>query len=379
MELQLAGQAVPGRKRKIRLLFGLFIGLLIGFTLFSNTLMSLTLPKVVLVTPNRGELNHTFQGSGIVKWRVQTALSGEPGMRVNKVNVKEGEPVKKGLVLIVYDQKAAKNQILDEQAALSKLQLLNKELEQSYVEASQSGDEKSVESAKHALKVNEIDRDMQQRRIQKLQENLAETSTLVAPFDGIVTKVGAVEGLASSEGGPAVMIANTSLGFEFELLVPEAAAAPLEKGAKLDVQLSGTQARQIEGSLVEIQDTDALSPAGEGGSTASHTAMKKLLVAIKDNQLQGGERAEVMLTQKTDDVILVPNKAIHDEGDKKYVFAMEERSGPLGNAFYVRKAYITVVDSNDTQSAVTDGLFEQQSIVFESRDPLQDGDKVRVH
>jgi len=379
MELQLAGQAVPGRKRKIRMLFGLFIGLLIGLTLFSNTLMTLTLPKVVLITPSRGELNHTFQGSGIVKWRAQAELTGEPGARVNKVNVKEGEPVKKGLVLIVYDQKDVKNQILDEQAVLSKLQLLNKELQQGYVEASQSGDEKSVESAKHALKVSEIDMAMQQRRIQKLQEGLAETSTLVAPFDGIVTKVNAVEGLASSEAGPAVVIANGSLGFEFEFLVSEDAAAPLVIGAKLDVQLSGSQARQIEGSIVEMQDTESLSPTGDGGSTTSHTVMKRLLVAIQDEQLQGGERAEVMLTQKTDDIILVPSKAIHDEGGKKYVFGLEERNGPLGNAFYVRKVYITVVDSNDTQSAVSEGLFEQQQIILESGDPLQEGDQVRIH
>lgn len=379
MEIQPAGQALIGRKRKIRILFGLFIGLLIGFTLFSNTLKSLTLPKVALITAGRGELVHTFQGGGTVKWRMKSALTGAAGGKIKQVNVKVGELVKKGQALVVYDTKAVEYQILDEKAALDKLNISIKELQNRYIETYHNGDEKSIESARNALKVSSIDKDVLQRRIQKLQEDLSANGALTAPFDGIVTKVGAVGGQGSTGESPDVIIANQSLGFDFEFLVPADAIGLLEKGAKLDVQLSGSNARQVEGRIEEIQDAELPTQTGEGASQTMYTAMKRLIVAVQDDALQGGERAEVELTRKIDDVILVPNKAIRDEGNKKYVFGIEERNGPLGNAFYVRKRYITIIDSNETQSAVTQGLFEQEQIILESSDPLQEGDKIRVH
>jgi RND family efflux transporter MFP subunit len=379
MEIQPAGQAVIGRKRMIRILFGLFIGLLIGFTLFSNTLKTLTLPKVALITTGWGELVHTFQGGGTVKWRMESALTGAAGGKVKQVNVKEGELVKKGQALVVYDTKDVEYQILDEKAALDKLNISIKELENSLIETYHNGDEKSIESAENAFKVSTIDKDVLQRRIQKLQEDLSANGLLAAPFDGIVTKVGAVKGLASTGGAPDVIIANQSLGFEFEFLAPADAIGLLEKGAKLDVQLSGSNARQVEGSIEEIKDAEPNIQTGEGASQTMYTAMKRLTVAIQDDALQGGERADVELTKTTQDVILVDNKVIRNEGDKKYVFGIEERNGPLGNAFYVRKVYITIVDSNETQSGVTQGLFEQDQVILESSDPLQEGDEIRVH
>lgn len=379
MEIQPAGQALIGRKRKIGILFGLFIGLLIGFTLFSNTVKSLTLPKVALITVGQGELVHTFQGSGTVKWRMESALTGASGGKVKQVNVKAGELVKKGQALVVYDTKAVEDQILDEKAALDKLNISIKELQNSYKEIYYNGDEKSIESARNALKVSSIDQDVLQRRIQKLQEDFSANGALAAPFDGIVTKVGAVEGLGSTGGAPDVTIANQSLGFDFEFLAPADAIGLLEKGTKLNVQLSGSDARQVEGRIEEIQDAEPLIQTGEDASQTKYTAMKRLIVTVQDDALQGGERAEVELTRTTNDVILVPNKAIHDEGNKKYVFGIEERSGPLGNTFYVHKLYLTIIDSNETQSAVTQGLFDQEQIILESSDPLQEGDKIRVH
>ncbi|GIP22243.1 efflux RND transporter periplasmic adaptor subunit [Paenibacillus sp. J22TS3] len=379
MEIQPADQALIGRKRKIRILFGLLIGMLIGFTLFSNTLMSLTSPKVALITVGQGELVHTFQASGTVKWRMESVLTGVAEGKVKQVNVKAGDLVKKGQALLVYDTKAVENQILDEKAALDRLNISIKELQDSYKEIYHNGDEKSIESARNALKTSSIDKDVLQRRIQKLQEDLSANSLLAAPFDGIVTKVGKVEGLGSTGGAPDIVIANTSLGFDFEFLAPVDAIGQLAKGDKLDVQLGGRNARQVEGRIEEIQDAEQLTQTGEDEKHTTYTAMKRLIVAIQDDALKGGERADVVLTKTTQNVILVDNKAIRNEGDKRYVFGVEERKGPLGNDFYVRKVYLTIIDSNETQSAVTQGLFDQEQIILESSDPLQEGDKIRVH
>ncbi|GAA3404866.1 efflux RND transporter periplasmic adaptor subunit [Paenibacillus hodogayensis] len=380
MELQRNEQAVSGRKRKLRLAFGLFIGLLLVCTLFGNTLLTLALPKVTLTVPGRGQLVHAYAADGVVSWRVEAELTPPAGWKVGKVNVKEGDPVKKGQILVTYDSKAAEQLLLDEQAGVKKLKLSIQDWQKTFKEASQNGDEKGVADAKRALELGAIDLDVQERKVQKLQDDLQENRALTAPFDGIVMKVYAVEGLASG-GKPDAVVANTSLGFEFEFLTPSDAATELEIGDALKVQVKGSKARRVEGRIESIQDTDAPASGTTAGGNGSLTgaAMKRIGVRLQDDELKGGERVQVELTRTTDDVILVPTKAIHDENGKKYVFGIEEKNGPLGNAFHIRKIFVTAADADDSLTAVTEGLFEQQSIVLESNEPLQEGERIRLH
>lgn len=97
------------------------------------------------------------------------------------------------------------------------------------------------------------------------------------------------------------------------------------------------------------------------------------------NELSSGDNVIVDLTNKAaEEMMLLPNKAIHEDGSGSYIYRVEEKRGPLGNTFYARKILISVIDSNDHQSAVTDQLFESDMIIIESSQPLQDGSKVRI-
>jgi len=380
MEIQSNEQALMRRKRRIRLYFGLFIALLIGCTLFSNTMISLTLPKVVLITTGRGELNHTYSGSGIVKWRSEVPLTNPSGAKVEKINVEKGQLVKKGQTLILYDQEDVGQQLLDEKGNLAKLKLSIEKLQKDFIIASQSNDPQLIESAKHALRVSEIDLDAQERRIQKLEKSIADNRTLTAPFDGLITTLNAMEGQLPA-GGADLILANTSQGFEFSLTLAEEAVEAIAIGGKLDVQINGPKGPQMEGVVEAIEDaaSDEQIVTGEEGANSGSVVMKKLRVALPGQSLKGGERAQVELSQTTEDVVLVPNKAIHEEGDSSYVLGLEVKDGPLGNSFFVRKIKVTLASRTDTQSVITEGLFEQQQIILESSEPLQEGDQVRLH
>lgn len=367
------------RRKTIVAVAGVFLGLLIVFTLFSNTLVSLTLPKVALFTVSRGVLNHEFQSTGVLKWREETELRDVSGWKVKEVAVKKGDVVQKGQTLITYDSKDIEQQIQDEQGSLDKLQLSTAGLQYALKEAMRDGDEKTINDATIAYKSHEIDLETQQRRIQRLQDSLEENSKLVAPFAGIVTQVNAMEGFPSS--GTDIMVSNQNLGLMLELSLPAAAITLHKVGDELDVQVNGKEARRMKGQIESIQDDDpVISDIGERTTENSNSTvpMKKLILSIQDPEAKEGEAVQVDLIQTLEDVILVPNEAIHDEGGKKYVFGIEEKDGPLGNAFYVHKVYITVDDANASLSAVTGGLFDQQSIIIESSEPLQEGDKIRM-
>jgi len=378
MEAQSSEQAQMRRKRRIRLYFGLFIALLIGCTLFSNTMVSLTLPKVVLITAGRGEQSHTYSGSGIVKWRSEVLLTNSSGAKVEKIKVEKGQLVKKGQTLILYDQEDAGEQLLDERGNLAKLKLSIEKLQKDFIIASQSDDPQLIESAKQAIKVSEIDLDAQQRRIQKLEKSIADHRTLTAPFDGIITTLNAIEG-QPSVGGADIVLANKSLGFEFTIALAEEAVGDIAVGGKLDVQINGPQGPQLEGIVEAIEGSGEQIVTGEETTNNGRVPMKKLLVALPGQSLKGGERAQVELTQTTEDVMLVPNIAIHEEGDNSYVLGLEMKDGPLGNSFFVRKIRVMVTSRMETQSVIAEGLFDQQQIILESSEPLQEGDQVRIH
>ncbi|WP_314587219.1 efflux RND transporter periplasmic adaptor subunit [Paenibacillus terrigena] len=381
MQVQSAEQAVMGRKRTIRIVAVLFIFILIAFTLLGNTIMALTLPKVAVIEPKPGQLTHTFKGSGILKWRAEMELVNPTSSIVKKIKVKKGDVVKKGQQLVIYDRTDAEQQILDEQASLHKLRIAIEEQQSSYIMAVQSGDELQIKGAKRQIDTSKIDLDVQQRKIQKMQEDLTKSRALVAPFDGIITEVGAIEGLASTSGGPDVRISNRSLGFESEVSVPAKMASLLKIGDMLDVQVNGSQEEQVEGMLADIQEGNGtdLSSGDAGGGTPPNAPMKRLRITIQGKDWKGGENVQVELMRQTAaEALLISNQAIHEDSSGKYVYRVEERNGPLGNAFYVQRASITVVDANDHESAITEGLFEQDQIILESSEPLQEGNKVRM-
>jgi len=177
-----------------------------------------------------------------------------------------------------------------------------------------------------------------------------------------------------------VRISNKSLGFESVVSVPARIASLLKIGDKLDVQVNGSQEEQAEGILADIQEgngTDLSSGDGEG--TPPNAPMKRLRITIQGEGWKGGENVQVELVRQTAaEAQLIPNQAIHVDSSGKFVYRVEERNGPLGNAFYVQRVSITVVDVNDYESAVTGGLFDQDQVILESSDPLQDGNKVRM-
>lgn len=81
--------------------------MLLFFTFFSNTLQSLTLPKVTTVKPQTKSLEFTLEGSGKLTPVSEAKLLNASGWKVRQVLVKEGDRVTKGQTLIRYDSQAA--------------------------------------------------------------------------------------------------------------------------------------------------------------------------------------------------------------------------------------------------------------------------------
>lgn len=366
------------RQRRIRLAAGVFVGLLVALTLLGNTLLALTLPKVAVQPAQSGLLPVRYDGMAVVGPVEELSLRGPAGWKVKQVHAAEGERVHKGQVLVTYDDRDARRQIEDQQAALQKLQLQLELLQQQYIQATHDGDEAAVAGAQAALGSAELDIAAQQQYIAGLQADMAENGTLAAPVDGIVKEVHALAGTAGASAGPDVLLVSSARGYRFELRPPAWLAEALQAGDKLEVQVQGVDSRTVEGVVAEIDQ----NPLGEDGGAGESMAAPgyRIVVKLFDETIRGGEAVKVHIEKEASetDTMLVPGTAIHRDGVSYYVLVIEERQGPLGNAYYASRRSIAVKDTSDGMTAVSGNLFEGERIIVESEEPLTEGERVRI-
>lgn len=123
-------------------------------------------------------------------------------------------------------------------------------------------------------------------------------------------------------------------------------------------------------------------PAGDPGDKAARdeAGQTVLAIAVQGEGLRGGENASFSYTKpNVKETLLVPNVAVKEDAQGKYVLAVQENKGPLGNTFTVRKSYFHALDSNDLETAVERGLAPDTKLITESSEPLQEGNRVRLN
>lgn len=75
---------------------------------------------------------------------------------------------------------------------------------------------------------------------------------------------------------------------------------------------------------------------------------------------------------------VVPNSAIREDNDGKFVLVVNVKSSPLGNRYKLTKASIDVLASGDSYSGVSGALYEYSNVVTNSTKPLEAGMQVRL-
>jgi multidrug efflux pump subunit AcrA (membrane-fusion protein) len=316
----------------------------------------------------------------------QAELINPAGWKVKKVLVKEGADVQAGQKLVLYDRADAERELEDEMALLKKQRIALETIQDQFIEATVSGDETGLREAKREIETRKLDLQVQERKIERLREQIRSRSELVAPFDGVVTEVNAVVGVASTSL-PDVVVSSTSAGYRVDIIgdaeVIDRLRIATGEAVKVEVAAASEQPpRQLEGVVEDITNAGSRitgSPE-EGDGTSATLPQRRLRIRVADPALKGGEQVTVRLEQTSSEQgWVVPNEAIHREGDSRFLFKVEEQRGALGNVFVARKVTIKQSEANEAETMIpADLLFEGERIILESSEPLQDGNRVRL-
>jgi hypothetical protein len=74
---------------------------------------------------------------------------------------------------------------------------------------------------------------------------------------------------------------------------------------------------------------------------------------------------------------VVPNSAIREDNNGKFILTVESKSSPLGNRYVATRVDVEVIASDDTSSAITAALYGYEYVITTSTQPVEAGQYVR--
>lgn len=215
-----------------------------------------------------------------------------------------------------------------------------------------------------ALTAND-DLEEKQLAVDELQKMMDVNGKITAPSDGLITKVNVTTGETTTED-TAIRISDQSAGYKFTATLDKASAKYLSKDDKVTLDLgNGTT---VEGLTVQSIDVSA-EDKNSYELTVSIPAKVKKLGSIATLKVEKASK-------KYD--TCVPLGALHSDGDKYYVYVINEKDTILGTETAVDKVQVDILDKNNEQAAIEGSFSWGQKFVLTSSKTLRNGDRVRL-
>lgn len=191
-----------------------------------------------------------------------------------------------------------------------------------------------------------------------------ERATLTAPFDGTIAQIGINVGESSAAGSgttsSAIVLADIS-SFHIDVPIDELDIALVEAGQKVIVTLDALPDVQLNGTVTNVE------PIATQSSTGTNTYNVTIDIEPTEATLRSGMTASVqIITQRRENVVLVPRRAIQTEGTE--IFVLIPTDGPPDlqamRPASERRA-VTLGLSNGEQIEITSGLQAGEQVLVQ--------------
>lgn len=243
------------------------------------------------------------------------------------------------------NKKAAEKNLQEKQDALNKL-------------VGNINETLSLESLKEAV-------DDAQKEVDKQMEKSTD-AVITAGVTGTVTSINAVSGKEVSAAQPVAVIQPEGKGYTMSFSVTKDQAQRLSVGDRADL-VNSWRYDDVEIVLTSIKP-DTTDPS-----------QKKLLTFDITGDVTAGQSLNISVGQKSSNYdTIVPNSAIREDNNGKFVLQVVQKSSPLGNRYVAQRVDVEVLASDDTRSAVTGGLESYAFVITTSTKPVEAGQLVRL-
>ena len=200
-------------------------------------------------------------------------------------------------------------------------------------------------------------------RIEKLTEG--ETESVTAPAAGIIGAIFVTAGDTPAKGDLLCQIQVPDLGYTLSFSVTNDQARRVRQGEEASVNY--WWGSDLTATL------SAIRPDPEKPQT------NKLLVFDVTGNVNPGTELNLSVGSKSQNYdTVVPNSAVRSDANGDFVLKIEAKNSPLGNRYYARRVDVTVLASDDTNSAVSGELSYGDFVITSSSAPIKNGDMVRM-
>ena len=269
------------------------------------------------------------------------------------------------------DAAAKQKNLADQKAQLTasitsiEAQIAKAQEEQTQVLTDMAGElnleSQSDEIARARDKVND-----KKEEIAKLEEEAA-NPVITAPVSGKITSLSYAAGESTVPGENAAVIQVAGKGFTTSFSVTHEQAKKVNVGDVAELQNSWYY-NDLTATLTAIKP-----------DTTNPTQNKLLVFDVTGEDVTAGQSISLSVGQKSASYdLIVPNSAIREDNNGKFILIVESKSSPLGTRYIATRVDVEVLGSDDTQTAISGALYGYEYVITTATKPVEAGKQVRL-
>lgn len=192
------------------------------------------------------------------------------------------------------------------------------------------------------------------------------TTEITAPVDGTVLSLKYVAGETIEQGSTVSTIQVAGKGFTMSVSVPNDKVRLISVGDEAEITNSWWYS-DVHARIMAIKPDPANPSQG------------KVVVFELEGDVNAGQTLSFSVGRKSANYDnIVPNSAIHEDSKGKFIYKINSKNTPLGNRYIIERVDVTILASDDNQSAVSGALEGWDYIVTTTSKPIDDGTEVRL-
>lgn len=284
------------------------------------------------------------------------------------------------------DVRSAQKKLSEAKQNLTDQTNANKQAEAAY--------QNQVANAEAALKNAQAVYDLLKEEQEEMNADINAELDLAKVSKDIAQKEEEIAKLTEKSMGAAITapVAGTVSSLAYvagETTKPEETAAVIQaegKGYTLKVSVTNEQARKVQvGDTAELQNAwyydDAQVILTGIKPDPDNPGQNKLLeFNVTGSSIQAGQALSISVGQRSSEYeFVVPNSAVREDNNGKFILIVESKSGPLSNRYIATRVDVEVLASDDNYTAISAGLYGYEYVITTSTKPVEAGKQVRLN
>ncbi len=354
----------------ILIAFSIFVYLRIRANMLASEKKSPVAPSVEITNPERGDISSVISFSGDILAIEQANIFSRANGNIEKIFVDIGDYVNAGKLLAVIDKSLYLQNVKQIEGiyrvaeATAENDVVNLERTKILFEKGLTS-QSEYDNARTKLNVSNAQVETAKANLQNARIQLSYCD-IRAPFTGYITKKLLDRGtLVSSTGAVqnTIFVLSDIRKLKIMLNILERDLPLIDRISTVSIKTDSYPDKTFTGRFNKISQSIDLG---------TRTMPAQIDIDNRDEMLKPGMFAKVELTlQKNTDVLKLPAQCVLKDGDKYYVYVVNDEM--IANKKYVE---VGIVTNNETE--IINGLNESEKIIKVGQDLISDKTKVKI-